>query len=183
LCTILSVTVLCAQSPSKFSVAAGVGLAPVYHGKNASTEVPALSLQFAYKLGKSFSLGAFAGYSASTSSQRIFSDGFSSKIENKTKAFGLRGEFSRDLTDKLELYGGLMLGYRSFDLKEVNTTTGLEVERQPDAPTPYNPNQAEGAFLYSGFVGAKYYFKDHFGLFGELGYGLSLFSMGTTFKF
>jgi len=185
LCMLLSISVLSAQSISKkkFSVSAGIGLAPVYHGKNSNTDIPALSLNVSYKLSDNFALGVYTGYSASTSDERIFTDGLTSKVENKTKAFALRGDFSRLMTDKLELYAGLMLGVKSFDLTEIDTKTGEVVVREPDAPTPYNPNQPKGDILYSGVVGAKYYLKDQIGLFGEFGYGLSLFSIGTTLKF
>lgn len=183
LCALLSVSVLSAQSSNKITISTGIGLAPVYHGKNANTDLPALSLNITYQISETFALGAYTGYAASTSSERIFSDGLTSKMENKTTAFAIRGEFKRDLTDKFELYGGLMLGYKAFQLKEIDTKTGLAVEREPGAPTPYNPNPPKGDVLYSGFFGAKYYFKDHVGAFGEIGYGLSLFTVGTSFRF
>lgn len=183
LCTILSISVLSAQSTKKFQVSTGIGIAPVYHGKNANTDVPALNLQFTYQVGENFSLGAFLGYSASTSDERIFSDGLHSKVENKTTAFAVRGEFKKDWNDKLQLYSGLMVGYKAFNLKEIDTQTGELVQREPNAPTPYNPNQPNGDLLYSAFVGAKYFFKDQIGVYGELGYGLSLFTIGTAIKF
>lgn len=183
LCTLLSASVLSAQSHKKFQVATGIGIAPVYHGKNVNTDVPALNLQVTYLLSENFSLGAYAGYSASTSDERIFSDGLRSKVENKTTAFAIRGEFKKDWTDRLQLYSGLMIGYKAFNLREIDTQTGELVQREPDAPTPYNPNQPKGDLLYSAFVGTKYYFKDQIGVYGEIGYGLSLITIGTTFKF
>lgn len=182
LCCVLSLSILNAQSPGKLIISSGIGIAPTYHGSTASTDMPAVSLQVGYEVSKKFSLSAYAGYTAASSNQKLLSDGLLSKVENKTTAFGLRGEFRKDMTDRLEVYGGMVLGYKAFNITEFDVRTGEAVERDPDAPTPYNPNAPKGQAFYSGFVGTKYFFKKNIGLFGEFGYGLSLVNLGATFK-
>lgn len=39
------------------------------------------------------------------------------------------------------------------------------------------------SFDWSGIVGARYYFGQKFGVFGEFGTGLSVFKLGATFRF
>jgi hypothetical protein len=40
-----------------------------------------------------------------------------------------------------------------------------------------------GGFYFGGFIGARYRFTDHFGVFLELGYGLSEANLGLNYKF
>jgi hypothetical protein len=80
--------------------------------------------------------------------------------------------FSKHLdlnTDKLDLYGGLMLGYRVTSVKE------------PDGfPGEYD---AYGSAVTAGiFGGARYYFTDKFSVMGELGYGIAPLMIGVSFK-
>lgn len=84
--------------------------------------------------------------------------------------FGARGayHFSKHLnmnTDALDLYGGVTLGYR------VASFSG------PDGHNPY-PSVLTGGL----FAGARYYFSDKFGAYGELGYGVAPLMLGLTFK-
>ncbi len=179
LCILLVSTVLCAQSPvGSFSISTGIGIIPTYTGKTASTNIPALSLQVDYRVSEKFSLGAYAGFTEATSTPREFSDGTVSQVNNKTSMFGLKGQFHRDFSDKIQLYGGFLIGLSRFNTTETDINTGEVVKRQPDQPTPYNPNAPKGQFLYSGFVGSKYSINPKLGFFTELGFGISLVNLG-----
>ena len=88
--------------------------------------------------------------------------------------FGARGayHFSKHLnmnTDALDLYGGVMLGYRVASYK-YNGPGGSDVNDYPSSLT--------GGI----FAGARYYFTDNFGAFGEIGYGVAPLMVGVTFK-
>ena len=183
LCMLMCMSLLSAQSTGNFTISAGVGLTPTYHGKTASTKVLPVSVAVGYNVSKTFNLGLFAGYTEAVSAERILSDGLASSMENKTTAYGFRGEFRREWTDRFEVYGGMLLGYQSFDITEFNTRTGEVVVRDPEAPTPYNPNAPTGQFMYAGYVGARYFVSQHVGMFTELGCGLSLLQAGATIKF
>jgi hypothetical protein len=92
---------------------------------------------------------------------------------SKYKVFmiGARGTYHfTDLVDKLDLYGGIVIGAKIF----THTYYG-------DYPDTYNP--VGSRVLFEPFAGARYYFTDNFGVMAELGYGISWFKMGVSLKF
>jgi hypothetical protein len=82
---------------------------------------------------------------------------------------GARGAFHYQFVEKLDTYGGLMLGYNiataswAGDGESIGTASG-------------------STFGYSLFVGARYFFKPKLGVYSEVGYGISYLSVGITFK-
>ncbi len=183
LCLLLICSILSAQSPiGHLTITTGIGLTPTYVGKTAHTDIPALSLQAGYRISRSFSMQGFVGHSASSSTPKAFSDGIESQVSNKTTAFGLKAQWHRDFTDQLEMYGGVMLGYATYKLKEIDLSNGKEIIRTTDAPSPYDPNAPDGQAIFGGFVGSKYWFTRHISLFGELGYGVSILTAGFSFR-
>jgi len=174
---------LSAQSPvGHATISTGFGAIPTYTGKTAKTNVPAVSLQVGYRISEKFSMNAYVGYTQATSTPRTFSDGLESQVNNKTTMIGLKSQFHRDFTDKIEMYGGMLIGASLFNTTEYDVKTGDIVQREPDQPTPYNPNAPKGQFLYAGFVGAKYSLNPKLGAYTELGYGISLLNFGLKFQ-
>ncbi|MCB9296040.1 MAG: hypothetical protein H6559_23395 [Lewinellaceae bacterium] len=43
--------------------------------------------------------------------------------------------------------------------------------------------ERSGKVLYTGFFGGRYSLTENFGLFGELGFGISLASVGLSWRF
>jgi hypothetical protein len=82
---------------------------------------------------------------------------------------GARGAFHYQFIEKLDTYGGLMLGY--------NIATASWAGEGESIGTA-----AGSAFDFSLFVGGRYFFKPKLGVYGELGYGISYLSVGVTFK-
>ncbi|MDR1644773.1 MAG: hypothetical protein LBS05_02955 [Tannerellaceae bacterium] len=82
---------------------------------------------------------------------------------------GARGAFHYQFVDKLDTYGGLMLGYNiataswTGDGESIGSATG-------------------SVFDFSIFVGGRYFFKPKLGVYAELGYGIAYLSAGVTFK-
>ncbi len=186
ICALFLSASLTAQStfshPGKITARAGIGVVPTYVGSHAEANVPPVSIQLGYQLSKKFSLSAFAGYSSITSSPRVFSDGLVTYIENKSMMAGLRTEFKHELSERLDIFGGSLLGFNYAQVEEFNSATNQSFSRSADAPTPYDPNPAKGQFLYSAFVGADYFLTKNIGVYGEIGYGISLASIGLTFN-
>lgn len=83
---------------------------------------------------------------------------------------GALGTFHYPILDNLDTYVGVLLGY--------NITTSREVG---DVPLD-NDSHASGGIVYSGFVGARYYFNDKFAVFGQLGYGIAYLTLGLSIK-
>jgi len=77
---------------------------------------------------------------------------------------GPRGLFHYQFIDNLDTYAGVMVGYDIVSFSQPNGTAGSK-------------------FCPAFFVGARYYFTNNFGVFGELGYGVSLLQLGFTYKF
>jgi hypothetical protein len=89
-----------------------------------------------------------------------------------TFIIGARGTYHFvDLVDKLDLYGGVVLGAKIVSRKEFGDYTG----------SGYSANNS-GA-VYDLFAGARYYLTDNFAVMGELGYGISWLKIGVSLKF
>ena len=91
---------------------------------------------------------------------------------------GIRGayHFGRFINiEKLDVYAGLMLGN---DFAKDSYSTNSQC--------PYHQeymSRSYGGGVASLFVGARYRFTNHVGIFGELGYGISMLNIGLNLKF
>ena len=177
---------LCAQSKTKqagkFTVSTGIGILSTYFKDGATSQVPALSLRAGYVVSKHFTVNAYLGYSSTMASPRVFDDGLFTQIQNNSIAGGLRGELRHEVTNRLEIYGGGMLGISKANISEEEVQTGRAIYRNSDEPTPYNPSPRKSTFTYSGFVGTVFFIQPKFGVYTELGYGISLLTVGITFR-
>ncbi len=156
----------------------GVGLMSTFVGKNTNTTILPLSLSVNYRLQKHLSIGAYLGYSQTEyvapeeDGEKL--PGMTPELVNNYFLTGLRfqGHFSRD---RFDFYGGGMIGYNFSVNESENLTDGrlqnIRVEDYADAWT------------WSGYIGAKYLLTKHFGVFGEVGYGASLFTIGINTRF
>jgi hypothetical protein len=85
---------------------------------------------------------------------------------------GPRGTLNYPLVDKLDTYAGLLLAYHSVTFKRTGNWSGY-----PDY------SASSSGVYFSGFIGARYYFSNNFGVMLELGSGgLALASLGITLK-
>ena len=182
---ILAIATLNAQNlvPGKLSFSAGIGMVPTFFADGANVNTPPVNIRIGYQVSPAFSLSGYAGYASSTStSPFVISDGQISLIDNQQYLLGLRGEFRKVFTDKVEVYGGGMFGYNHTSTREFDSVTNEPITRSANDPSPYAPDGPNGKFLYSGFVGSTYYFNKTVGVFAELGYGISLLNTGVTIR-
>ena len=151
----------------------GVGIGSVLGGTSGySTTTPPLSVS--YERGivdhlfddkSTLGIGAYLGYVAN---KYDFGGGYGWKYSHTI--VGARGALHYQLVDKLDTYGGLMLGY--------NIVTSSWYGSQQ------NVGSASGSALgWSLFLGGRYYFTDNIGAFAELGYGIAYLQLGVSFKF
>jgi opacity protein-like surface antigen len=77
--------------------------------------------------------------------------------------------------DKLDLYGGLGLGFTNFGTSWESTDPDFD-------KNSYNISLSS-PFGYSLNLGARYFFTNNIGAYAELGYGISYFNAGLAFKF
>lgn len=83
---------------------------------------------------------------------------------------GAGGLFHYPLIDKLDTYAGILLGYNIASATEFGTSTGWDY------------NATSGGFVFSGFIGARYYFSEKFAAFAQLGYGVAYLTLGVSIR-
>lgn len=179
----MSFTAALAQAQNgKLTISAGVGFEPTFYADKATVNTPPVSLKIGYQVTPAFSVNAFGGYSSATSQSYLISDGQLANVTNKHVLLGLRGELRKELSKRFDVYGGGMLGVSIANIKETDALTGQDVGREPQGPTPYDPNAPKGKLIYAGFVGGTFYLTNYVGVFAEAGYGVALLNAGFTFR-
>jgi hypothetical protein len=150
----------------------GFGLgSTLYSGSYYKSQIPPLSASVEVGVVDNvlekgvIGIGGYLGYS----SYKYEYLGWGWKYSNII--IGARGLFHYPLVNKLDTYTGLLLGYNVASSKEFGTSFG------------YNYNATSGGVVYAWFVGARYYFKDTFGVMAELGYGITYLNLGVSLKF
>lgn len=153
----------------------GVGSGLGY-GSGYKTTMPAISgsLEFIVKDDLfddkgAIGVGGYAGYSAGKSEFTYFGDTYGSKYSNLV--IGGRGFLHYSFLDKLDTYAGLMLGYWVSSNSQYGAWQGT-----------YDAG-SYGGFIWSGFVGGRYFFSDNFAGMLELGSGIAYLNLGVAFKF
>ncbi len=85
--------------------------------------------------------------------------------------FGARGNYHFIFMDKLDTYAGIWLGYKVVNGKWKGSGT-----------VPSDWNATSSSVAGGAYVGARWYFTDTFAAYAELGYLISVFNIGVTFK-
>lgn len=149
------------------AINAGVGIGSYL----SNLSIPPLSVSLDYGIvdnlfngnNGSISIGGYVGYTASSATF------YNSKFNASYAILGARGAFHYQVAPKLDTYGGLMLGYRIAS----SSWSGAE----------YNSlASASSEIALGGYLGARYFFTENIGAFGELGYSISYLNLGVTFK-
>lgn len=156
-------------------LSAGIGLMPTFVGKNKTAPIPPVSLTVSYRVKENIGIGAYLGYSA-TDYVPPAEDGKEltepASLRNNFFLAGIRGE-GHYIRDRVDFYGGGMLGYNfsineSADLDDTGRIENIVVDDYADK------------FTWSGFIGVKYLLTKNLGIFGEVGYSVSIFNVGVT---
>jgi hypothetical protein len=125
------------------------------------------------------SLGLFAGFKQSGRSEDL-TNGFSYAVKQQFRVIGIRSAFhlqnyfGRELK-KWDLYGGIMLGV----YYEKSTTV---YNYPPPFTRPTDVEKKRNA-SFSGYFGARYFFKEHWAICGETGFGYTNFLLGAGYRF
>ena len=165
----------------QFEIQAGIGLLPTFTSTMVSSDVKArflpVNVVLNYRVNKAFNLGAYFGYSSTEyNKQGNIKDEPPTDLYQRNDFYlvGLRaeGHFNRE---RVDFYGGAMFGY-NFSNIETN------IEDPKDRPEGIEVGESD-LFTYSGYVGMKYALTPKFGIYGEIGYGVSLISLGGSYRF
>jgi hypothetical protein len=154
----------------------GLGLGSTYVGGWNSyykTSVPPIFVAGDYCLREDLGPGnlGVGGILAYSAYKTEYNNGGIYGSKYTTFIIGARGTYHFvDLVDKLDLYGGVVLGAKIVNDKAYGDYSGV-----------YSVN-GSGA-VYDLFAGARYYFTDNLGVMGELGYGIAWLKFGVSLKF
>ena len=158
-------------------VSAGFGLGSTYVGgwnNYYKISVPPVFIAGDYCLREdlgpgNLGVGGILAYSAYKYHYTYYTYDYGWKYS--TIMIGARGSYHfTDLVDKLDLYGGVVIGAKIVTDKAFGDNTGAD----------YTVNNS-GA-LYDLFAGARYYLTDNFAVMGELGYGIAWLKAGVSLK-
>ncbi|MCI6154050.1 MAG: hypothetical protein PUI84_05650 [Bacteroidales bacterium] len=163
------------KGTSTASVLVGFG-GTTLAGSGQKMLVPPIQLTYEYGVvdglingNASIGVGAAVGYAAN----KYAIQGYASAYQNYG-FFGARGSFHYQFVDKLDTYAGIFLGCimskASFKNETINK---LYVDNVATATT----------FGWASMIGARYYFTPTMAVNAELGYGISIFNVGLTFRF
>ena len=157
-------------------LSAGIGLGATYYsGIGNKTTIPPVWIAGDYCLREALGpgnlgVGGYIGYSAYKWHYTYFDYDYGTKYGNLIIAG--RGTYHFvDLVDKLDLYGGVLLGFRIVSHKDFG-----------DWQLDYDYNYNASSVAYSLFAGARYFLSDNFGVMAELGYGIAYLSLGASLK-
>jgi hypothetical protein len=150
----------------------GVG----FSGSGVSN-TPAINLHLDHGMGElgpgTWGLGGFLGYKTTGYKANHFNY-YSYDYRYTFLVIGARGSwhYNEWHGDKWDTYGVAMLAYKSITLKD---------------RTDYGQYAYLNTYSYSGsgidlgfYLGARYWFSDKFGAYGELGYGLTTLQLGLA---
>lgn len=153
-------------------VSLGIGLGDYIGGSGYKTSIPPIALSGEMGIVDGLindraSIG-IGGYAAYLSKKYEWRSDLSFKYTYLI--FGAKGAFHFQFVDKLDTYAGVLLGYNVASVK------------LGDDDFDYKP-EAAGGVAYSTFAGARYFFKENFAAYAELGYGIAALELGIALKF
>lgn len=155
-------------------LSAGIGLGTAINF--GSTVVPPVFFKGEYCIvdnlfdpRSSIGVGAYVGFASGRYDMFSFGNRFFSQRTNSV-LIGVRGDFHYQFVDKLDTYAGIMLGGNIANTRVDSPGMGI------------SGNIGQSGFLFDFFVGARYYVKPKFALFGEVGVGVAFFNIGASFK-
>jgi hypothetical protein len=154
------------------NVGLGIG-STLYSGAGYKSGLPPVSASFEYglmELGPGIlGIGGYLGLSTYKWESTFSGSTYGWKYSNVI--IGARGYYHYNFIEKLDTYGGLLLGYNIVSSKE----TG-------DWPFGIDYTANSSSVAWSFFIGGRYYFTDSFAVMAELGYGIAWLIIGVSLK-
>ncbi len=157
----------------------GIGFgSTILHGVGYKMGFPSISVSYEYgivevpmgsKLTGVVSAGGLIGYGGAKYESSLWDN---VSYNYNYFLFAARGNYHFIFHDKFDPYAGILIGYYILNGKWKGSGT-------------YHDNWTanSGAFRAGVYVGARWFFTPAIAVFTELGYGMSYFTIGGTFKF
>jgi hypothetical protein len=184
---LISIGTLKAQSFGKgqTDLNIGIGLGNTIIGPGDYNSTPPLSISLGYGITRDISIGGYLGFTSASyrySGWEDYGHGNNGYYTDTYKwsyvivGFQADYHFARFIpNEKVDLYAGLLLGN---DFAHSSYYT--------NSPYPEHvaySEQSYGGVVLSLHAGIRYHLTNHFGLFAELGYGITYLNVGVNFKF
>lgn len=151
----------------------GVGFGSPWVNKGYYSTIPPLSAAFDYGWRDDYgpgiiSVGAYFGMAGYRYEYPDIDFGWT----YTTAVMMGRAAYHYNFTENLDTYAGFGVGFR--------TVTSREFGAKPEDGNYV----ADSGIQMAGtvYVGARYYFAQNFATYAELGYGISIFTLGVSFK-
>ncbi|MEN0004018.1 MAG: outer membrane beta-barrel protein [Bacteroidota bacterium] len=159
--------------PGAIDISVGVGLLPTFNKDDGDVKLLPLTIGADYQFSQHFSLGLLYGHSI-TEAEEVFLDADPVKWSNSFSTVGLRVIVNGGKWEKWDVYGGFSLNYNSsvITILEGNNPSVIETVGL----------ESETTFSYTGFIGANYAIDKKWAVFGELGYSVSIASVGVKYQ-
>lgn len=152
-------------------VQVGIGVGSPFYAANTSMVLPPMHISGEYGFSDKIGIGGLIGFAASKYESTLFGGSYSWSY--KYLIIGGRGSYHFYNTDKIDAYGGVMLGANIASAKFESDIEGLEQwVTEPKA----------GGVAYGFYAGGRYYLSDKMAVFGEVGYNIAWVSAGLSFK-
>lgn len=150
----------------------GVGLGTTFYGSGYHSVLPPLNVSFEKGITENIGAGGYLGYASS----RYDYTGFDYHWTYSYIIIGARGAYHYDVfkNPKLDTYGGAMLGFTIARAKFHSNDPLINEDNFT--------NSGNGGLTWSGFLGARYQFREKLGGYAELGYGVSFLNIGLRLK-
>ncbi|MBX2972477.1 MAG: outer membrane beta-barrel protein [Flavobacteriales bacterium] len=173
----------------------GVGIGGVGYGYLSGLSNVSASPTFnaSYELGVAklgpdvLGVGAMFGHSWRTQKYTSQTTSYTYNYDRRwtTTTVGVRAHYHFNWfhsIEKLDLYAGVFTGASFGAYKNKDTRTSRSTGVTEDWSS-YGGSYGVGGFRSGVFAGARYYFSDNFGVFGEVGYSVAYLNAGLTLKF
>lgn len=153
------------------NLSVGVG-SSLYSGSVYGSVTPALGASFEvgvvddlFDENSALGVGAYVGYTGAKF------DGFGNDFKTSSFIIGARGAVHYQFIDRLDTYGGLMLGY---NIVNSDWESGLP---------GYDADYTDSKLLLDLYIGGRYYFTDNVAGLLEIGSGIAYLNIGVALKF
>lgn len=178
ICTIfLTASTLQAQMYSKGQqdLHLGIGLLSTFYGGGFHSILPPINVSYEKGITDNIGVGGYLGYASARYNYYGFTN-VDYYWRYNYFILGARGAYHYDLfkVPNLDTYGGLMLGFT------IASSTFHSSDPTYNSSSYSSP--ASGGITWSGFIGARYQIKPKLGVYGEIGYGVSVLNLGLRFK-
>ena len=158
------------------TASAMVGFGSTIFASGATGTIPPISAAFDYGYNENISLGGILSITGSKEEGNVGA-GLGYKFTYSYIIIAARGAYHYDLlhNDKVDTYGGLMIGYDIASSSSELTGTWPAYYPTPTAASV-------GGFSAGLFIGGRYFFSPQLAAQVELGYGIAYLNVGIAYK-